>query len=118
MDGVQCTVCKVHKGVASRITRLNDDGMFENAEVMIISGAILVFVLVSLGVSYLFSKHSVNIKKAYEAIKRKVMWNSIIRYFFQSTLQMQMSAATGIYFATKVVESDYQTDLRRLEATA
>ena len=27
LDGVQCTICKVHKGVASRIVRLNDDGM-------------------------------------------------------------------------------------------
>ena len=86
LDGIQCTICKVHKGVASRIVRLNNDGILKNAEAMVIGGVVLAVILVGLSISFLIGKFSAKVKSAYLSMKKKLIWNSVIRYFFQSTL--------------------------------
>ena len=93
-------ICKANQGVTSSIDRINNDGFFANAEVMIIGGVILGLAFIAVGVCFVLGKYSPKAKAIYMKIKGKVMWNSVIRYFFQSTLQLQVSAATGIYFHT------------------
>ena len=62
LDGVQCTICKVHKGVASRITRLNSEGFIKNAESMIVGSVILGVVFIALGISFTIGKFSGKVK--------------------------------------------------------
>ena len=98
LDGAQCTICKVHKGVASRIVRLNNEGILQNSQVMLIGGILMSVVLFGLGTCFLIGKFSEKVKQAYLFLKRKVIWNSVIRYFLQSTLKLQITVAADLYF--------------------
>ena len=71
-----------------------------NSEVMVLAGTLLLLALIAVWLCYIGGKYSPKVKEIYRKIKGKVMWNSVIRYFFQSTLQLQVSAATVVYFAS------------------
>ena len=53
---------------------------------MVIGGVVLAVILVGLSISFLIGKFSAKVKSAYLSMKKKLIWNSVIRYFFQSTL--------------------------------
>ena len=66
---------------------------------MLVGGIMLGIVLVSLGACFLIGKFSEKVKQVYLRLKAKVIWNTVIRYFLQSTLKLQITAAADIYFA-------------------
>ena len=92
------SICKANQGISSRINRLKNEGIMDNSEVMVLAGVLLLLALVFVGLCYIGGRYSPRVKSIYSKIKGKVMWNSVIRYFFQSTLQLQVAAATQVYF--------------------
>ena len=54
----------------------------ENAEVMVLGGILLIIALCIVGACYIAGKYSTKVQSIYRKVKAKVMWNSIIRYFF------------------------------------
>ena len=71
-----------------------------------IGGIGLGVVLIILSVSFLIGKFNARVKTAYLSIKKKVIWNSIIRYFLQSTLKLQIAAAADIYFTQHEISDE------------
>ena len=53
-----------------------------NAEVMVLIGILLVLAIFTIGVCYIAGKYNTKAQQIYRKIKAKVMWNSVIRYFF------------------------------------
>ena len=65
---------------------------------MLIGGILLSVVLAGLGACFLIGKFSEKVKQAYIFLKKKVIWNFVIRYFLQSTLKLQIAVAADLYF--------------------
>ena len=64
----------------------------------------LLIVLAILIPLFILSKKSERGKKVYIAIKKKLFYNSFLRYVLQSSLKLQMAACTIIFFEKFAVE--------------
>lgn len=72
--------------------------MIDNMGAMLLIAAIIFAVLILLVLLRLAQKRSACAKKAFDVIKKKLFWNTFLRYVLQSTLKLQIAACKVILF--------------------
>ena len=86
--------------VASGKERLGSGDFMDNAAVSVLVASILGVILVVLLILFVAKKYSEPLRKLYEMIKKKIVWNAFIRYVLQESLKLQITATTIILLAT------------------
>ena len=74
----------------------NRFGLMDNMGMMFIFAIVLLSLLVLLGFCLLFARKSTCVKKVAQFIKKKLLYNSFLRFILQSTLKNQVAAGTVI----------------------
>ena len=65
---------------------------------MLVIGIIIVAILLLLLILRCLAKRSSKLGKCYNAIKRKLFFNTLLRYVLQSTLKLQIAACTVLTY--------------------
>lgn len=65
---------------------------------MFLIGLVLAALLVILLLTWLLAKRFLRCKKAFELLKKKLIYNAIIRFILQSSVELQVAACTVISY--------------------
>ena len=84
--------------------RLGSSDLVENMGAMLLIAFGLILVLALLVVLGILGRKYTKIRKAYLSVKKKVLYNSLLRYVLQSSLKLQMAACTVIFFEKLATE--------------
>ena len=79
-----CSLTKIKIG----FERLGTESFFENATVFLIGGGVLWVLYAVLAIFYLLVKYCTKVRKVFQFLKEKLIWNALIKYILTATLQL------------------------------
>ena len=81
------------------IDRVGSTSLIDNLGVFLLIGIFIVLIFLLLGLLYLIQRCCPGrIRKCYQLIKKKLLYNTILRYVLQSTLKIQIAAYTILLY--------------------
>lgn len=89
--------------------RLGSKDLIGNMGMIFIVGVALIVLLLLLGLCLLFARKSTCVKKVAKFIKKKLLYNSILRFMLQSTLKNQVSA--GVIIQAYMIKREKEAEL-------
>lgn len=81
------------------IARVGSDSLVDNMGAMLALGVAILIVLIVLCLLSLCVKRSPRAQRIYTAIKKKLFYNTFLRYVLQSSLKLQIAACTTMFYS-------------------
>ena len=82
----------------SGIERVGTPSLIDNMGAMLLIGLLICLLLLILLLLRICTKRSPCARRVYEAIKKKLFYNTLLRFVLQSTLKLQIAASTVLAY--------------------